>query len=547
MEASKKKFEIEPLDVDKLVKVNSLAEISNPVFFNKFGQPTPDGLLSNEIFGITKSDRSTIYGFVNLGEPFINPSFYKAWIRLDSKIKECVHQTNTFKIGPEGKLEYDEKGSNGVKWLKDNFSKFKFKENDAFAHNQDIAYLKKFSSLVFITKYPIIPAYYRDVQTDGRHIAIEGINKLYNQLIIAVRSLSESSDYGLSLSGAIRGRIQECILEIYNWFGEEPQIGRKFGILRRANMAKTTDYSSRLVMTAPKLNVEDINDIASDVEHAAIPMASLCVNFFPFVLFHLRRFFENEFSGRLTYFVEDMNKEFELENYQIVFSDDELKKQIDRFVHGYANRFIPIEVPVKKCPKKIYMVYKGRGVGKEEFKKMYNKEEPIDPTKSTIIDRALTWGDVIYQAVVKAVDDKCVLITRYPMDSYFNQIPLMVKVQSTIETEPVILDGVLYKTYPKIRREDIGKDTSNKFIDTMNLCNVYLKSICGDYDGDTVSVKGVYTEEANAELKKQINSNMHWIGLNGDLAIFAHAQAIDAVYALTIQVPSMKKVTDPVF
>ena len=127
------------------------------------------------------------------------------------------------------------------------------------------------------------------------------------------------------------------------------------------------------------------------------------------------------------------------------------------------------------------MVYKGRGVGKEEFKKMYNKEEPIDPTKSTIIDRALTWCDVIYQAVVKAVDDTCVLIRRYPMDSYFNQIPLMVKVQSTIETEPVILDGVLYKTYPKIRREDIEKDTSNKFIDTMNLCNVYLKSICGDY------------------------------------------------------------------
>ena len=40
---------------------------------------------------------------------------------------------------------------------------------------------------------------------------------------------------------------------------------------------------------------------------------------------------------------------------------------------------------------------------------------------------------------------------------------------------------------------------------------------------------------------------MHWIGLNGDLAILAHAQAIDAVYALTIQVPSMKKVTDPIF
>lgn len=477
----KKTFEIEPLDVDKLVKVNALSQVTNPVFFNKFGQPTPDGLLSNEIFGITKSDRSTIYAYVNLGGDFINPSFYKAWLRLDSKIKECVHESKKFKIGSEGKLEYDEKGGCGIKWLKANFSKFKFKENDAFAHNQDVQYLKKYSRFVFIDKYPIIPAYYRDVQTDGRHVAIEGINKMYNQLIIAIRSLSESSDYGLSLSGAIRGRIQECILEIYNWFGEEPQIGRKFGILRRANMAKTTDYSSRLVMTAPDLKVESIDELTSDVDHCAIPLASLCVNFFPFVLFHLRRFFENEFAGRLNYFVEDLNKSFELENYQIAFSDDELKKQIDRFVHGYANRFIPIDVPVKKCSKKVYMVYKGRGVSKEDFKKMYNKEMPMDPEKSTIIDRPLTWCDVIYQSVVRAVQEKSVLVTRYPMDSYFNQIPLFINVASTVETEPVILNGELYKTYPKIRREDIGKDTSNKFVDTMNLCNIYLKSICGDY------------------------------------------------------------------
>ena len=41
---------------------------------------------------------------------------------------------------------------------------------------------------------------------------------------------------------------------------------------------------------------------------------------------------------------------------------------------------------------------------------------------------------------------------------------------------------------------------------------------------------------------------MHWIGIDGDLALIAHAQAIDAVFALTMQVPSMKKkLTDPVF
>ena len=66
-------------------------------------------------------------------------------------------------------------------------------------------------------------------------------------------------------------------------------------------------------------------------------------------------------------------------------------------------------------------------------------------------------------------------------------------------------------------------------------------------DGDTCSVKGLYSEEANEELRKQIESPLHWIGLDGKLATYAHAQAIDAVFAMTIGVPDMKKLTDPEF
>ena len=66
-------------------------------------------------------------------------------------------------------------------------------------------------------------------------------------------------------------------------------------------------------------------------------------------------------------------------------------------------------------------------------------------------------------------------------------------------------------------------------------------------DGDTCSVKGIYSEEANEELRQQIEKPLHWIGLDGKLAIFAHAQAIDAVFAMTMGVPDMKKLSDPEF
>ena len=69
-------------------------------------------------------------------------------------------------------------------------------------------------------------------------------------------------------------------------------------------------------------------------------------------------------------------------------------------------------------------------------------------------------------------------------DSYFNQFPTKVNISSTKETEPMIINNTVYRHYPKIREKDIGKDTSNLFIDTMNVCNGYLSAMGADYDGE---------------------------------------------------------------
>ena len=72
---------------------------------------------------------------------------------------------------------------------------------------------------MFTDKFIIIPPFYRDVNTNsGGRVGVGEINKLYVNLMNSVRSLSDSNDYGLSMAGGIRGRIQDLMLEIYNWF-----------------------------------------------------------------------------------------------------------------------------------------------------------------------------------------------------------------------------------------------------------------------------------------------------------------------------------------
>ena len=550
-----KHLRVDLVDPDKLVEVNNLREITNPVFFVRNGVPSPDGLLSNEIFGITKYDRANTFAYIDLYETFINPLIYKMWCKSDSGIKDCVHGIRKFTITDNGELKEDPNGETGIKFLIKNIDKFKLKRTSSKRRDMQVNFLEKYMGTpqMLIKKFIVCPAFYRDVNNDKGKVAIGAINELYRNLIVFVKALRESADYGLNLSDATRGRIQETLTQIYDWFGSGTTINGektsdvipgKLGVLRMSVMSKTTDYASRLVLSAPELKVEKLDDIEADLDYSVLPLASACVNFLPFIMYHVRRFFENEFSGDSV--IPTMDKDNTIKylhpkDYQIEFSDERIKKEIDRFCTGFSNRFIPIEVPTIEG-RVVRLRFKGRDVSAEDFA---NK---ADLSKYPIQDRDLTWCDVLYMAAVEATADKHILITRYPIDSYFNQYPTRIRIASTNKTTPMVVGNKYYKNYPYITQADIGSNTSNSFIDTLNISNLYLDGIGGDYDGDQVTVKGVYSEEANAELDKQLSSKSHLFNLGGKGVRTSDKEAMQSLYNLTLCLPEDEsKMSNPSF
>lgn len=543
-----RKFEIELLDANRFIKENDLKEITNPVTFN-VGGPSTDGLLSNEIFGITKDERSGIFAYIDLKEKFINPYLYRVWLKIDRNLRGCVYETSYFKINKDGFLEKDDDGDTGIAFLQKNISKIKFKNTKK---DELLQALMQNKDKMFIDKFIIIPPFYRDVNTgsDGR-VGVGEINKLYVNLMNTIKGLSESNDYGLSMAGGVRGRVQDIMLEIYNWFtvgetvvgGEHTGSGifKKFGIMRRSVMSKTTDNSARLVLSAPKIDVDSKEQLMVDLDYSAIPLSAACVISYPFLINELSSWFDNEFGGKTLY--SNLNpktnkvEELEIDQPQIQFSNDRFDKEIDEFTHGYSNRFKPL---VLKCKEKdVRLRFKGYHITEEEYKNGIRENEKI-------IERDLTWVDLFYRCVTSAVSDKMAIITRYPMDSYFNQLYTEIHVSSTVNTEPMIINGKFYPWYPRIRQEDIGSDTSNKFVDTLSMANPYCKLMNADYDGDQVTVKMAYTIEANEELRKYKDSKAQFITLTGTNGRIPGNESIQAMYNLTL-VLDKNKLSDPKF
>lgn len=562
-----RQLNIKPLDVDKFIKVNELKAITNPMFFARTNMPTVDGLLSNEIFGITKDDRTTIFAYIDLaGEYFLHPLAYKIWSRLDSNVKLCVYEMDTFVYDPEkGKLKSDPKGETGLKFLMKLIKTIDFKKTGSSKREVKINFLEKYREKLFMKDVVVIPAGMRDVNTeaDGK-VGVGEINKLYNAVVRDAKALQESDDYGLSLNGTLRGRIQDNIVKIYNWFifGRDPLTGadaqasglsRKLGLIRRAGMKKSFDWGSRLVICTQNLRKEKLSDLDVDLDSIGLPLAAVCANLFPYMLYWIRNWFSNRLSDVQTLTVYNTKtkklEQTKIDSWQTVYSDERIKKEIGRFMHGMSNRFVPIEAPIMNPTKgtNYYLQFKGYNVPNEDIaKKLINDQ--MSKESFHLNSRPLTWCDLIYMAAMEVTKDKMTLITRFPMDSYYNQFPAKIKVISTIETEPILVWNTFYKKYPKITLADINQNSSNHFVDVALPNNVRLGSIGGDFDGDTVSSKVPYSIEANDELYKAINAKIHYIGFGGINKMETSHEGAQAIYNITMNLPDDDgKFTDPEF
>ena len=59
----------------------------------------------------------------------------------------------------------------------------------------------------------------------------------------------------------------------------------------------------------------------------------------------------------------------------------------------------------------------------------------------------------------------------------------------------MVIGNKFYKWYPKIRQEDIGKDTSNMFIDTCNIANPYCGLMGAGKSAHTIAIQYAYSFE----------------------------------------------------
>ena len=189
---------------------------------------------------------------------------------------------------------------------------------------------------MFINKWIVIPPYCRDANTTKKQTCDGQFNTLYANLFTASNILLDNNDYGLSMVDTTFARIQDTLKAIYDWFYginndsiKDPVTGHsgKMGIIKM-NMAYTSDYSSRLVISSSELKVDTINDLMVNMDKSAIQLSAVLADFYPFILYHMGNFFDIGFLNVMNYEVMETDDTYSHNFYQR-WEDPENSKNIN--------------------------------------------------------------------------------------------------------------------------------------------------------------------------------------------------------------------------
>ena len=541
---------------DRTIVAGNLRRVTNPHPFMSGDIPTEDGLFSLEIFGASADKQRRVCGYIDLHGKFFHPFVYEILCQLNmNTFKKCAQGIGSWVITPEGVLTevkdkdsplYNEENS-GNQWLVKNYSKLNFKRNSSNARNDRITLLESLKpEEVFITKWLVIPRFYRDVDFSNGQRKIPEINNMYTDLIRYSNGLDDPFNF---FSNALYYNIQTTLVDIRKY--AQKLIEKKRGFFHRAILGKNTDRGSRDVISVPTMNhFERPDDNPIDVFHTGIPVGKCLVMGYNFIMRYCLNFFANNFRNVKTYGVWQKNDNG---GYDVIgtvairpptetYTSDEIQKQMDRFIHSPMTRFDPIMLEAVETgsdgkPKRIPMHFSGL------LQNMRGFNESSVPNR--IVNRPLTWTDLFYMAAVDTLSDKWLYLTRYPVEDYSHIFPSLCTPVSTLKTIPVEIEGRVYNNYPLIDPELSAEEVSTQFIDTVTMSNLHLKALGGDYDGDTSSEKLCFTLEANAEAAKLATDLKSFISPDGQLLKLLANESSQCLYSMTVVDPNHKVRVSP--
>lgn len=524
-----------PFNIELLVlhqmQIKMLGEVTDVQIMEQNSKAfNENGLYSTHIFGTVGSEeRNERYGYIDLHVPVMHPLVYKHVTSLCSLYKNILSgsQYAIFDKKTKNFIQSDiENGQTGYAFFLKHFKDIKFVETDSVERQYKIKLINKYKyEEIMFSKLLVLPAGLRDYTIDKNDKPSEDeVNTIYRR-IINIASLLKTVDVERdeTIINPTRFRLQTTIVELYDYFISLLDGKNKF-ILGKWTKRATT-YGTRNVATGlPIVKTNMFDKSYPTVNHTIIGIYQASKAMTPITRFHFRDKVISKIFTESSDQVMLFNKNFEpitkVVDYKIKdkwTSNDGIDSLLSKL--GDINTLHKLVTIEDNYP---ILAYDDGKVIKFLFANNYTLPEGKDKRHL----RPVTVGEMIYYCICDVVGKYPGFVTRYPVSSTGGIYPSYTYLKTTVKGRRVkILDDFWNVRYEAVEYPIQGESYYNSMTTALTRVN----GLSLDYDGDTLSMVLVYSEESIREIDKYLNSLSAYIDGTGKLLASASNDVIDNI------------------
>jgi len=522
--------ENEPLNIELLILNNKITKQmlevkTRDIFLQNSTEFHHEGLFSTTIFGeVGSKERNTTFGYIDLGIDILHPRVFKELVSLNSLYGGILDGTR-FAIWDHKVKDFVESdrldGKNGLHFFLEHYDDIVFKETDSTQRAFKIKFLKKYKAEeIVMNKYLVIPAGIRDYKLLESGKALENeINGLYRKVLTISSSAkvfkSDVKNKDNEYISAVRKRLQKAALDVYEYL--ENLLDGKSKFIQGKWTKRAIMYGTRNVIVGSSSIMTDLDDEdRPNSITSSLGVFQAAKGILPITVFNIR-----------TRFLQDI---FDVNSTNAMLIDPKtLKKKPVEISEKTRSRWVTddgIEETINKLGQN-EILNSPITVDGHYLLLVHEDDDKVDILKgiesmSEHMDvknvRPITYGELVYLSIFDIIRDYPAYVTRYPIIQYGGITPTLLYLKTTIKSKRVkvkLPDTLEYKTaveYPII---------GEVYVSALEVPEIYLDAMGGDFDGDKVSLNIVWTKNNSKEVLSKLNSRSFYITTSGKVAFSA--------------------------
>lgn len=481
----------------------------------------PQGLYSSIIFGKQgEKRRFDTASYIDMKTYVFSPMYFKELKRLKSLYAEIL-LGKAYAVFDEDIKDFVRAsvidGETGYDFFLRHWDKLEFARSKSITRNQRIELLTKFKDRALIRYHTVIPAGLRDVDFDDNGRPVEDdLNGLYRKLLSQSSVLSAAlAEESSKVNDQARASLTASMQLIYEHiFG---LLGGKRGMLQAKFGSRRIFGTTRNVISSMEVGGSLLGDPRQPTQDTTqVGLTQYIAGSLPYFRYHLRNTILPGFFDNVGGTVSLVNPDTLKAESHVLKDKTRDKWGTDDGLNALAGSFLEPHLrhkPVLIDGKFLSLIYRDD----KGFKLLNSIDELPDHLDKEKV-RAITWAELFYLTSAQSYKRARGFCTRYPVTGTGSIYACRIYLRTTVralQLKPYTedwssLEDEVYLEFP---------DTDNKlaFVETMVVHPSVLPLIGGDFDGDTMSLNMVFSDESIIEVDERLNDISLYVDATGGL------------------------------